>query len=528
MTATGDGERSTRALGSLARGGALNLVSAGAAAVSGFGLVVVVTRGLPASDAGVFFAATSVFLIASRVCTLGTPTGLVYWISQDRAVRRPVQLGRWLRIALPPVLLVSLATAVVLGLVAHRVLDSAGSPGASSALPAMAVFLPLAAVADACLAATRGLGSMVPNALVDQLGRPLLQILMVAGAIALGGEVGIAWAAPYLVTAVVAAWWLRHLAARRAEATGQARGSREGTDTPGTARSGSFWRFAAPRALAGVAQMTLQRLDIVLVAALLGPAQAALYTAATRLVVLGQLAGQALALALQPRLAVSLAQDDAAASKQLFATATSWLVLWTWPVYLSLAWLAADALSLFGPAYEAAVPVVVVLVLVMLVATACGPVDTVLIMAGRTSWNLVNVLLALTVFLAVDLTLIPSWGIIGAAIGWSAAILVNNLLPLAQVARSLRLHPLGRGTVTAMSLAAALFGVAPAVARLISEDPSWVRTAVLGAVVLYAYGCWRLRHVLELTALTALLPGRRRVAPARSPVPAGAPGGSDR
>ena len=39
----------------------------------------------------------------------------------------------------------------------------------------------------------------------------------------------------------------------------------------------------------------------------------------------------------------------------------------------------------------------VILSLSMLVATGCGMVDMVLIMAGRTSWNLGNALLALAV-----------------------------------------------------------------------------------------------------------------------------------
>ena len=55
-----------------------------------------------------------------------------------------------------------------------------------------------------------------------------------------------------------------------------------------------FWRFTAPRALANVAQIALQRVDIVLVAALPGSAAAAIYAVAGRFVVLGQLANQAI------------------------------------------------------------------------------------------------------------------------------------------------------------------------------------------------------------------------------------------
>ena len=56
----------------------------------------------------------------------------------------------------------------------------------------------------------------------------------------------------------------------------------------GKRHRGGFWRFTGPRALATLAQITIQRIDIVLVAIILGPAEAAIYTAATRFLVAGQ------------------------------------------------------------------------------------------------------------------------------------------------------------------------------------------------------------------------------------------------
>ena len=76
----------------------------------------------------------------------------------------------------------------------------------------------------------------------------------------------------------------------------------------------------------------------------------------------------------------------------------------------------------------------------MLVATACGMVDVVLIMAGKATWNLANVLAAFVVMVGLDLWLIPQLGILGAAIGWSASILVGNLVPLIQVRHALACH----------------------------------------------------------------------------------------
>lgn len=205
---------------------------------------------------------------------------------------------------------------------------------------------------------------------------------------------------------------------------------RRSSDRPvgGSTEVGAFWRFTAPRAVASVAQLALQRLDIVLVAAIRGPAEAA----ATRFLVVGQLGGQAISLAVQPHLGVHLTREDRAETNNLYRTATAWLILMTWPLYLLAVAFAPYLLGVFGAGYAEGAAVVLVLCLTMLVATGCGMVDVVLNMAGRTSWNLGNSLLALTVNVTLNHLLIPPLGILGAAIAWAVAILVNSLLPLAR------------------------------------------------------------------------------------------------
>jgi O-antigen/teichoic acid export membrane protein len=271
----------------------------------------------------------------------------------------------------------------------------------------------------------------------------------------------------------------------------------------------AFWAFTAPRALGSVAQIALQRLDIVLIAALAGPVQAAVYTAATRFLVFGQLGGQALSTGVQHRFGTLLAVGDRAGAAELYRTATAWLVVLTWPLYLLFALYAPFVLAIFGPGYAAGQRVMVLLALTMLVATGCGMVDIVLNMAGRTTWTLANAGLALTMNVALNLLLIPPLGILGAAIAWAAAIAVNNLLPLAQLGLSLGLHPFGPGIAAAAGLAVLCFGLVPGTAVLAfgRSLPVLVGATVLGTGV-YGLGLWAARGPLRLSALRALRRGR--------------------
>ncbi len=103
-------------------------------------------------------------------------------------------------------------------------------------------------------------------------------------------------------------------------------------------------------------------------------------------------------------------------------------------------------MGVFGEGYDVASDVVLILSLTMLLATACGPVDSVLLMAGHSWLSLRNSTVALAVNVGLNLVLIPLDGIRGAAIAWSVAIVVRNLLPLFQVRRHLAMWPLTRSS----------------------------------------------------------------------------------
>jgi O-antigen/teichoic acid export membrane protein len=502
-----------------ARGGLANLAGSALAGGTGVAVTWIVARSLGTDRAGAFFAATAAFVLAGGLAKLGTQTGLVYWPARLRATGRDHLLGACLRTGLLPVTALSVLLSAAMWLAAPAIArvtahDAAAVVGAHTAgLRVLAAFVPLQALTDALLTATRGYRAMRPTVLLDRVLRSALQLLLVtaAGLAALWTSASLpffalAWAAPYLPVTVLAAYALRRVyragkppgadfensATRRAERRALRR---------------DFWRFTGPRALASVAQLALQRVDVLLVAALGGLAAAAVYAVAGRFVVLIQFANQGISQSVQPRLAEALATGDRATANHLYQTATGWLVLVTWPINLLVILFAPLYLRLFGAGYTAGAPVVVVLAGAMLVATGCGMVDMVLAMAGRTSLNLVNVLVALTVTIGLDALLIPRYGALGAAAGLACAMVANNLLPLIQVGRAVGLHPFGAGTCAAALLSVGCFGALPRIVTALAGDgPAGLSVAMLLAVPAFLAGAWLLRRRL---ALDAFKPKRR-------------------
>jgi len=505
------GRPDQRRLAGTARGGLVNLAGAAVAGLAGFVVTWLVARALGPVRAGGFFAGTAAFVMAGTAAKLGTPTGLVYFLARLRAGGAgPAALRACLRTGLVPVAVAAVVAGAALWRYAPGLarLTARGTPGAgyAPALRVLAVLLPAAVLSDTLLAATRGFRAMLPGVLVDRLARPVAQVaalgaLYLAGVRAAPGY-ALGWAAPYLASAVLAGAAL----ARLVRAAGTATGTVDGTGAP-AARTWQppptgFWRFTAPRALASSAQLALNRFDVLLLATMAGLRAAAVYAVAGRFLVLGQFANQAISQAVQPRLAERLAGGDTAGANELYQACTGWLVLAAWPLYLGVAGYTGTYLGLFGPGYRHATGPVLVLAAAAMVATGCGMVDMVLAMAGRTSWNLVNVLLALAVNIAVDVLAIPRWGVLGAALGLAAALVVNNVVPVVQVAAVLGLHPFGRGTLVAAALALACFGV-PAVAGgpLNARGPAVAALAAALGLAGYAAGAYRLRRVLRLDVL---------------------------
>ncbi|HEY7145147.1 MAG TPA: polysaccharide biosynthesis C-terminal domain-containing protein [Streptosporangiaceae bacterium] len=530
-------------LGEVARGGMLNLAGAGLAAFATVGVTVVVTRHFSPAIAGAFFTATSLFLILESVSGLSAYNGAVYFIARLRSLGEERRIGALLRAALIPVAIASaLVAAAVLaaaGPLAHALLGGhlsrhGATPGAlAGALRALAVALPFAALTDTFLGASRGYRNMLPTVAVDRIGRNLLQLAGVLVAAAMGSAALLAplWAVGYIPAAAVAGLWLvqirhspgKHASPRprrgRGRPAGQAARPAAALAKAGLANANprGFWRFTAPRALATLAQIIIQRLDIVLVGIYLGPAAAAVYTAATRFLVAGQFGNAAISMAAQPRFTELFAIGDKRGANAVYQATTGWLVCLTWPIYLLALVFSGQVLAIFGHSYRAGTTVMAILGIAMLVATACGQVDMVLTTTGRSSWSLGNGLLAVCVNVAVNLVLIPRYGITGAAISWAAAIAITNLLPLAQVAKVVRVHPFGRAFVIAALLSVVSFCLLPLGMRaaLGASAAVAVGAGAAGAVVMLA-GMWWFSEALQLS----VMPGfsfliRRLPVPAR-------------
>ncbi len=476
-------------LSGLRRGSALNLAGSAVTTVCTFGVALATTHALDPAGAGVVFALTSAFLIAAVVLRLGTPTALVLYIartpdadgSRTRAFTRSA-----LRIVVP--LAVGAAVLAVAGAgVAAAVLPDSLAGRAAPLVASLGILLPFAVLLDAVLAVSRGHHRMVPTVAIERIARPAGQLILSAAALAWWPSVlglGLAWALPYAPAFVAAAW-----------ATPQLRRGPVAVVAP--PEVAEFRSFLWARTFVSMSQILFARLDVLLLATLTGPAEAAIYTAATRFVVVAQLTQQSIGTAFEPRIARAAGAggiDDRVGVGRLYKTGTSWLVWLSWPLLLVVAVLAPWWLRVFGHGYVAGEHVVYVLVAAMLVSTGIGTVEILLNVAGRARSLVVYNIASLAVMTGIDVALIPHLGALGAAIGWAVTIVVKNIAPLIEFRLRFGLHPFSPRWGTAAVVAVVAGGAVPLAGRLLWGGPGAVVGAVIGMLV-WGVAIWRRRAV---------------------------------
>jgi O-antigen/teichoic acid export membrane protein len=270
-----------------------------------------------------------------------------------------------------------------------------------------------------------------------------------------------------------------------------------------------FWRFAAPRGVAATFQTLVLWLDVLLVGAMTSTRQAGIYATASRFVLLGTLAIEAVRLAIAPQLGAMFARNDLAGAQRMYGVATWWLMVPSWPVYIVIAAFAPVFLRLFGEGFSEAQDVLVILSIAMLFNIGTGNVTVVLLMAGKSVWNLGNALIAFVINLGLNLLLIPRLGITGAAIAWTVSIVWENLAPLVQIRRAFGLTPFGRGYVRVATAALVVFGGVALVIRFaFGAGVPQLILAVLIAIGPYVYVLMRARGELEAGVLVRAMKAR--------------------
>ena len=456
---------------SLAKSGSLASLCVMYGAGIAFVTTMVVSNGIGAEGSGEFFRLMALFAISISLVTFGADTGLVRTMSAQRALGRYGVLPQLIRYGLIP----SLVTSVLLvaGVYIYTELVPM-APEYQAAMRVSSAFILVAALMTVFFGALRGLHRVVTFTLLQNVLLPTLRFAAVGLVVLFSGQLMdlvYAWTVPVAITAVVALWRLE-----RAFPSEEHVEVLPSEDSP-TETFRSFWGFSSARGVATVVETILEWIDVLVVAAFLGAAAGGVYGAVNRCVRVGAMIEHTGRVVTGPSISAALATRQLDRAREIFLSTTRVLTALSWPFYLSLAFFGPVLLGFFGKGFEAGAGIIWVICPAAMLSMSAGGVQSVLLMSGKSRWQLLNKLSSLVVAVTLNFTLVPVWGLYGAVTAWASALLIDTFLASYQVFRLVGIRASLREMAPSLFLGAAV----PTACALVSL--TFLGQSVLGLIV---------------------------------------------
>lgn len=139
-----------------------------------------------------------------------------------------------------------------------------------------------------------------------------------------------------------------------------------------------------------------------------------------------------------PRIAAAHRVGDNSAIKRTWRNSIVLMGTISAPLLLLCLMVPEWLLGLFGPEFPAAAPALRILVIGQIINVLTGPAGSTLVMTGREVWSLRISMAALVLLVALGLTLVPLYGLIGAACTVSSVIAFRNLAAATVILRTLK------------------------------------------------------------------------------------------
>lgn len=466
----------------VAKGAMINLSGMIIRTVLAYGYTVMLARILPVSDLGAYFLIMTFVNIVGLACTAGMDFGVVRYVSRYVGEGNYRLANKMLASALSLGVLfgfVAAALVITFAPVAADRLDEIDIT-AITALRIFAISIPFWVAARLFNSTTQGLHWMRYQVFSRDLGEQLSKLALTIVALILGaGLLGVVWAN---VASVVVAMFLSMLFTLKIMPR-----HREGLDPGAKGSSRDMMRYSFPLAFSNLLGMVMVWSDMFILGYLGTSTGVGFYGAALRVGVISSALFLAFSTVFTPVISDMHNKRLTGQLNSLYKTVTRWVFICTFPLVLLQLFFADPIMRMFGSQFAVGSGALMILALSQLVNSASGPAGYMVLMSGRSRMELLNISVALAVSVLACFLLIPSHGVIGAALANLAATVVINLMRAMEVWIFMRMHAYDLGYIKPV-LAGAVSGVMVVLmGRYVIGNTGLVSVAILAIGMLVVY-----------------------------------------
>lgn len=424
-------------------GAGQNVVGLGAGVLAAFATQVIMTRNLGAALFGVVTLTTQFAFIASTATRFGMDVANVRLVAILMGLGEAGRVRPLVRTSAIIATVVSAGVALVVFLLAGWLSTVFVSPHLHQqgkvSFWAAALAIPFAAVTWAYLGGTRGLKIMRHTLYIFWIGQPVGWVLIALAGWLVAKSAGVSSFAYALSWAIAcaAAWWAWERETRGFE------GRTAGGGIP-EERTGALLRFGMLRAPATLFAQLLFWIDTFVLAAYRGSGEVGVYGATVRTGQSLLLFLTSLSLVFSPFVADLHHRGEKEKLDALYKNVTRWGLASTMPVLLALAILPGTIMRVYGEEFVVGRSALLILIIGLIVPVVVGTVGFILIMVGRTGWDLLVYAGSFAMAVGIAVVLAPKYGMRGTAVAEAVTLTVSAFVRLLLVKRFVDIWPFDR------------------------------------------------------------------------------------
>ena len=199
--------------------------------------------------------------------------------------------------------------------------------------------------------------------------------------------------------------------------------------------------FCFPLVISKIVGVVAPRSDILILGYWANAQEVGIYLAAFQTAATMALIAGAFDTSLGPIMSRAWSQQDKGRMRDSYQAVSRLSIMAALPIFCCLILFSSEILRIFGSDFTRGSVAVMVLALGQVFNTATGSANTILLMSGQSKLVMTNTVVMGVVLLVATATVIPFWGITGAAIAASTTFILTNVIRVIQVWRLYQVQP---------------------------------------------------------------------------------------
>lgn len=471
--------KSDHTITSAAKGGGILLGGQLFAYMGRFATGIVLARFLGAHEYGLYNLTLTVLEIIAGLASIGLAMTLVRYIPilvsrQDKnRLWGLIQIG----LGIPTIFSILLGVGLFFGanIIAKELFNE---PGFAPLLQLISPVIAFYTMVDMIAAATRGFKNMHYTVIAQNIVLSIVKIGLILAFAIFGMNAARAITATTLTEVIVCGLLLFFL-------------NKQFPLKPPFPKAqyeiGEFMRFSLPNYMSNLVTTFSGNIRTLLLGSFYSIADVGIFAVARQINLMSDMFHSSLVSVSQPIVAELSNRGDKEQLKRYYHTTSRWSFTLNFPMFLIVILFPGAIISIFGQSFAQGIVVLKILAWAGLINTGTGICGVLLDMSGNTHLKLVNTITSVVATIGLSFALVPTWGLMGAAIASLTAAVIINLLRLVEVFILFRLLPYDLNFLKPLTAGSVAFVVGWGINLLVPVGTNLVQLLLNILILLGAY-----------------------------------------